>query len=171
MEDPNVMRLKPSILRHVILLLTSAGLVAMGAFLVTRGQPFGWVCIAFFGMGVLVILLTLLPGSSYLELRPGGIELSSLYRKWFVRWSDVQEFFPTRVATKQMVCWNYTPGYAAQARGRRLSMGLAGVEAGLPDTYGLSAQELSALLNEWRAKHTGERPNNSFKPNPLRGSA
>src|SRR5687768_16825554 len=121
MEHSNVMRLKPSVMRHVILLLTSAGFVAMGGFLVARGQPFGLLIIVCFGVGALVALLTLVPGSSYLELKPGGIELSSLYRKWFVAWSDVQEFFPARVANKQMVCWKYAPDYAAQTLGRRLS--------------------------------------------------
>ena len=42
-----------------------------------------------------------------------------------------------------MVCWNYVPGYDKQKLGRRLAMGLSGVEAGLPDTYGRPAQELA----------------------------
>jgi hypothetical protein len=38
------------------------------------------------------------------------------------------------------------PGFDGQATGRRISAGLTGVEAGLPDTYGHTAPELAALM-------------------------
>lgn len=149
-------RLTPSPWRHLLLVVLSGAFVVMGGFLVSRGQPFGWLCIAFFGLGVLLGLATLVPGASYLELREDGFEFRSIYRKWFQRWSDIEEFFPQRIATNDMVCWNYTPGYDAQARGRKLSAGLTGVEAALPDTYGLSAPELAELMNQWRVRHAGD---------------
>ena len=149
------LRLRPSPWKHVALMVLSAGFVTMGGFLVAEGQAFGWLCIAFFGLGVVVAIVTLLPGASYLELRRDGFEFSSLYRKWFQRWSDVDEFFPRRIATNVMVCWNFAPGYVGQARGRKVSAGLTGVEAGLPDTYGMPAAELAALMNRWRLGDPG----------------
>ncbi len=150
MTRPASLRLRSSPWKHLKLMVVSAGFVTMGGFLVARGQAFGWLCIAFFGLGVVVAIVTMLPGASYLELRRDGFEFSSLYRKWFQRWSDVEEFFPQRIATNVMVCWNFAPGYVGQLRGRRVSAGLAGVEAALPDTYGMPAAELAALMNRWR---------------------
>jgi hypothetical protein len=137
------------------LVVLSAGFVVMGGFLVTEGQTFGWLCMAFFGLGVLVGLVSLVPGASYLELRRDGFEFRTLHRKWFQRWSDVEAFFPQRIATQDMVCWNFAPGYAGQPRGRKVSAGLTGVEAGLPDTYGMSAHALAELMNQWRIRYAG----------------
>lgn len=79
--------------------------------------------------------------------------MSSLYRKWFVRWSDVQLFFPKHIASIKLVCWNYMPGHAEDVGGRNFSARLTGVEAGLPDTYGRSADESIELMNEWLLRH------------------
>ena len=148
------MRLKPSPWSLLLLLAISSGFVASGAFLIGQGEFLGgWLCVGFFGLGVLVALVSLLPGSNYLELTTSGLEVSSLYRKWFVRWTDVQEFFPVVVSTKRLVGWDYSPTYTAQSLGRNISRGLAGIEAALPDTYGLSAEALATLLNEWRTEH------------------
>ena len=148
------MRLKPSPWRLLLLLAISSGFVAIGLFLLSRSESIeAWLCVGFFGLGAIVALVSLIPGSSYLELRPDGIEICSLFRKWFVRWGDVQYFFPMVVSHREMVGWNYSESYTAQSFGRKLSSGMAGVEAALPDTYGLTAEALSCLLNEWRLKH------------------
>lgn len=155
--SPATLRLTPNPWKHVALVLLSGGFVVMGAFLVARGHAFGWLSVGLFGLGVVVGLATLVPGASYLELRQDGFEFSSLFRKWFQRWSDVDEFFPRRIATNVMVCWNFAPGYGGQPRGRKLSAGLTGVEAALPDTYGMPAAELAALMNRWRVDARGAR--------------
>ena len=152
------MRLKPSPWRHLMLLGLSGGFVVLGLFVLRDHSVLGWLTVAFFGLGVLVALITLVPGSSYLELSPSRITVRTLYRTWHVNWSDVSEFFVSRVGARSMVCWSYSPGYSAARRGREISRSLAGVEAGLPDTYGLSAAELSDLLNQWRVEHTGHAP-------------
>lgn len=153
MARGGVMRLRPNPWKQTVLILICAGFLALGGFLVSQGDAFGWLCVAFFGAGLLVFLLGLLPGSSYLEFRRDGFEMSSLYRKWFVRWSDVQSFFPHRIASNRMVCWNCVPDHQGHASGHRLSARLTGVEAALPETYGRSADELADLMNQWRLRH------------------
>jgi hypothetical protein len=51
-----------------------------------------------------------------------------------------------------MVGWNFVPAYAAHKAGRALSSALAGVQAALPDTYRMKAEELSALMNELKRR-------------------
>ena len=148
------MRLKPSPWRLLLLLSISASFVVLGTFLISEGELVGgWFCAGFFGLGVLIAIVSLLPGSSYLDISSAGMEIRSLYRKWFVRWTDVQEFYPVVISNRKMVAWDYSPTYTAQSMGRKISRGVSGVEAALPDTYGMSAESLATLLNEWRAQH------------------
>ncbi|MFY2765148.1 STM3941 family protein [Arenimonas sp. MALMAid1274] len=147
------MTLKPRLSRFVLLLLVCAAFVALGIFLVLRGQMLlGWLNVGFFGLGVAVAAISLLPGSNYLRLSRDGFEVCSLYRRGTVRWRDVQAFFPAEIARRPLVCWNYADDYDRQRAGRLLATELAGVEAALPDTYGLSADALAQLLNQWRAR-------------------
>jgi hypothetical protein len=46
----------------------------------------------------------------------------------------------------------YEPDYASTARGvagRKISRSMVGVDGALPDTYGMSADELAELMNNW----------------------
>ena len=149
------MRLTPLPSKFVILLLASAAFVAMGLFLVAQGKPLiGWLNIVFFGLGVAVAIVTLLPGSNHLQLGDEGFEVCSLYRRWSVRWADVDSFFPAFISRREMVCWNYVSGYSGQRTGRGVASQLTGVEAALPDTYGMTPAALADLLNQWRMRNT-----------------
>jgi len=165
------LQLRPSPWKHLALLATCSGFVALAVLLEANHSLLAWATGLFFGLGVLVALVKLIPGSSFLRLTPDHMSVRTLYRTWHVRWSDVSEFFVAPVGGRNMVFWNYTPEFAEKERGRAVSRAFAGVEAGLPDTYGRSAAELATLLNEWRKQDQGARPNNSSKPTPLRGAA
>lgn len=47
------------------------------------------------------------------------------------------------------------PEYAdsRDSRLRRMSQKLIGVDGALPDTYGMSVDDLAALLNDWLTRH------------------
>jgi hypothetical protein len=49
-----------------------------------------------------------------------------------------------------MVLFNYAPSAPGSARLRRLATALSGREGALPDCYGLSAEQLAALLNAYK---------------------
>ena len=152
------MKLKPSPWKHIFLLALSSAFFALGIHLVRENPIIGWLTIVFFGLGVVVFAISVVPGSSFLQLRDEGLTLRSLYRTWHVSWLDTSEFFVARVGGRQMVCWNYSPSFVGQRLGRAMSRGIAGVEAGLPDTYGRSATELAQLLNEWHMRYNANRP-------------
>lgn len=152
------MRLKPSPWRLLMLLALSAAFALVGLVVIERHLLAGLLITAFFGVGALIALVALLPGSSYLELSAQGMTLRTLYRSWHLDWSEVSGFFVCRVAGRTMVCWDRSDG-GADARGvRALSRSLAGARAGLPDNYGLSAVQLAELLESWRLGHTDPQP-------------
>lgn len=51
--------------------------------------------------------------------------------------------------------FDYSPG--ARPTAAWLSRSVAGAEGAVPDTYGLSAQELAHVLDMWRARYADGR--------------
>jgi hypothetical protein len=51
-----------------------------------------------------------------------------------------------------MVVFNFSNLHPRQRVLRKLSSAMSGYEAGLPETYGLSAEELAATMNDWRER-------------------
>jgi hypothetical protein len=95
----------------------------------------------------------LLPNSSYLTLTEQGFLFSSLFRKHFVTWSDVQSFSPVKIQFNRLVGWNYSTEYLKSRRLRDVNTAVAGVEAALPDTYGWPAEQLAEVMNQLRKTH------------------
>lgn len=141
-----------------MLTLTAVSLVFVAiGFAIREREPWAaYSCMAFFGLCALVGAINLHPQSSYLEVTAEGFAFTSLFRRTFVAWENVEHFFPVTIARNGMVGWDYKPAYAGQAVGRKISSALADVEAALPDTYGLPAAELSAILNKHLTVQRGE---------------
>jgi len=147
----DALQLKPGPWKHLALFMTSVAFVVVAVLLGPKHPLLAWLTGILFGLGAIVALVTVLPGSSFLRLEPERMTVCSLYRTWHIPWSDIDSFFVASVGGRQMVCWRYAPGFFGQQRGRAISRTVAGVEAALPDTYGKSAIELATLLNQWRA--------------------
>lgn len=149
--------LRPSRLKWIALLLVSIAFVAGCLFL--RGDPGwngieDWVTLVFFALCGLVALVSLMPGASYLRLDARGFETRTLYRSHRTEWADVAEvgIICMPPARKQMVGWNYRPGRGKPSRLRKFNLDNFGFEAALPDTYGMKASDLVALLELLRAR-------------------
>ena len=70
MDLGQTLSLHPRRAKLVGWLLVSTGFVVGSLWMVRAGQWFGWVGVTFFGLGVVVFVLQLLPNSTY--LRMGG---------------------------------------------------------------------------------------------------
>jgi hypothetical protein len=111
------------------LIMGSAAFVAIAILIYDRQPLVAWLCGGFFALCVLVGLVNLHPRAGYLTLRADGFEFASLFRKTFVRWSDVAAFVPIRMSGNKLVAWEYVPGYDAHSRMRRVNISVAGIEA------------------------------------------
>lgn len=145
--------LKPRPLKMFFLLLGSGMFVAIGVWLIPREPLISWATIIFFGLCSVVAVIGLHPKSSFLTLTAEGFLFASLFRRHFVKWSHVQSFSPTRIGGNNMVGWNYVPEFRPLSKLRRANVAIAGVEAALPDTYGMSVDTLCALLSELRNQY------------------
>lgn len=148
---PVTYRTRP--VKMLLLTFGSGIFVSMGIWLLPRQPYVALADIIFFSLGVLVGLVGLLPNSSYLTLTEQGFLFASLFRKHFVSWSNVQSFVPVKIQFNRMVGWNYSPAFGGSQRLRGINTAIAGVEAALPDTYGMSAEQLANLMNQLRDIH------------------
>ena len=146
------LRLHPSRLKMLGLLAVCLVFVALG-LLMSREQPaMGYFCAAFFGLGIPVFSLQMLPGKSYLELAHDRFTTTSLFKRATVQWSDIAELRVIRIHGNKMVGWNYTAAYAGRGTGHAVSSALAGVHGALPDTYGMKAEALAELMDAIRQR-------------------
>ena len=146
------MKLLPSRLKMLRMLAIAAAFVAIGVLMREKEPVLGVLVSTFFGVGTVVLLTQLSRKAAYLELSQDGFTFSTLFKTRRFAWSDVAGFRVVAMRGHRMVGWDFTPGYAGQASGRRLASRLVGVEGALPDTYGRRAEDLAELMNELKAR-------------------
>lgn len=147
--------LRPSRLKTSGLLTISLIFVGTGVWMLNSNgaaPATAWLTVIFFGVGTVVFAVMLLPGASYLRLEPGGYTVCTLFRSSFYPWSTVRGFGVTRIFLRRMVGINLEPGSGIAAGLGRVNARLVGFEGALPDTYGMSAAALAALMNEALAR-------------------
>jgi hypothetical protein len=146
-------RLQASRRKWAVMLVLSLAFVSGGVWIAPRDPFVGYSCIAFFGMGAAMAAVTLHPNSTYLILDSKGFTFSTLFRKAFFPWSQVQIFLPVRVALNQMVGWNFTSDYWKMQTLRKVNTAISGAEAALPDTYGVPVKDLVRVMNSLREEY------------------
>ncbi len=156
MDKDDTLLLKPRKTRQVRVLLAGLIFVSIGILMVQAHNMLGWLLVTFFGLGVLVFAVNMLPNSAYLRLTKDGFEVRQLFKSFFYKWSDVQDF-QTRVRLhhgipiRTYVAFNFASTYTKLAKMRALAKAISGCEGQLPDNFGMEAQELAELMAQWKA--------------------
>ncbi len=145
--------------------------VIVGIWLAQDTGWIGYLCAGFFALGVPVAIIQLLPGSSYLRIADDGLSFANLYRETNIPWSAIDHFSvvtikQTGITVNKMVGFNFVPTYEPAKIGRRISTAIAQCEGALPDTYGLTAEELADLLNERLAEYNRSTDEQKLECNP-----
>lgn len=116
-----------------------------------------WPGVALFLGGVPFLLFMLIKGAS-LRLDREGFEIVQAWRRSRTHWRDASPFELAVVSgtLQRMVVFDD----AAQASSKLAAMNrsLTGRTSALPDTYGLSLEALSELMNAWQARALASRP-------------
>ena len=143
--------LRPSKRKWVLVAIGSFLFTALGFFLMPEVGLFGWVLVLFFGACFIVAVLGFVPGASYLKLMPDGFVHCSLWRKNRFRWRDVKDFHVIYMRGHPMIVFDVS-GLERVSIMAGLSRFVSGADAALSDTYGLKADDLAKLMNDWKAK-------------------
>ncbi len=151
--------LRPSKLKTIAFLIVSLALTVGGFFMIEEKGFMGWITFICFGLASIVFLLQFIPNSTYLKLTHDGFEVRSLFRSHFTPWDQILQFKAGYLGPNKGVVYDYSFKHQKQATGKKISKLLAGNEGGLPETYGMSAKDLAALMNEWKAKSKPAKTN------------
>jgi hypothetical protein len=173
---PGPVTLHPSRIKWLLVLL-AGGVLAFGGYLmVSDGDSRGWFVLAFFAAVAIVAAIVLLPGAGGLTLDRNGFRATSLFRGFSARWEQVRGFESVSVPPSWQKLVVYDDINLA-GKIAKLNVAIAGHNAGLPDTYGLSADDLARLMTLWQdramraepgAGAAGSKPRSAFGRRPLR---
>ena len=156
------MTLYPKKSQAIGLFFLCAIFVAIGIWMGVTGEWIGYLIAGFFGLGVVIFIVQLIPGSACLRLDPESFTFCSLYRRTTLPWSAIDGFHvvvmrQTGLKVHELVGFNFVPDYDRNQLSRQISSAVTECEGGLPNTYGKSAEELACLMNEhlqkWREKN------------------
>ena len=139
--------LRPSKTTLILSLVGSALFMVGGIWMASEQPGWGYAAAIFFGLAIVVFGVQLLPNSSYLKLTEEGFEVCSTFKVNTYRWADIEKFSVMNVPLNKMVSWDFVTDYSSQEAGRRVSSRITGSEAALPDTYGMTAEDLAQLMN------------------------
>jgi hypothetical protein len=159
--EPNSLTLYPNKKKTLLFILGCAAFVGI-ILLTIKGPPswFDWLGIIFFGSGVVVFTINLLPNCTHLKLSEKGFEARTLYRSSFTPWADVELFGAGTAMGNKTVCFAYSAFSPSLKKASKDGVGwlrkLNNTEGigWLPQTYGMSAEDLAKLLNKWKQKYS-----------------
>jgi membrane associated rhomboid family serine protease len=150
--------------RKWALIFIGSAVFAAGSLAWFIGQPHVLAAagVLLFGFGTLVTVLQMVPRWAHLRAGPDGLVIRQpLRRTARLPWNDVEQFTAYEIAhqygSTKMVGYDrrdLTP--ARQSVWQTIGRGMSGVDASLPDTYGMRHEELADLLNDARERFATE---------------
>ena len=153
---PDAAELKPDRLRWLVVFLISAGFVAIAAWLGPNEDP-----VLFWGAGGFFLLCALIAAplmfgvGSSLSLDREGFSCRTLFRSFRREWRECSVFYPVSTGFRKYVGFSAQQDEAADPIMAAAHRALIGASGMLPDTFGLTADDLSDFMNRFRARALG----------------
>lgn len=128
-------------------------LAGFGFYLyLTEHSTIGLIAGVLSTIGILVVLIQLLPGANSLTLDAEGLTIRAYFRDQRYLWKDISGFRVGKIGLNELVVFNLTSEFKSQSEADRAASefmrNINGFDAALPSNFGLSAAELSKVLNE-----------------------
>jgi hypothetical protein len=126
-------------------ILTLVVFVLVGIWMILDGVWWGWLEVGLCSFGLVMLIVTGLSGKHWLRLGPDGFQIGPTFKEFRVAWSEIKQFFLT--SDGRTVVYEFFPDPSVP-----LDPNAEEDEnySYLPETYGLSAQELLELLNRYK---------------------
>ncbi|MFN3581940.1 MAG: STM3941 family protein [Pseudomonas sp.] len=139
-------------LKALLLLVVSILFVVAGFWMINEESVIGWLCVIFFGLGIPVALLMLLPNAIFLRIDEAGFEMGSLFKSKKIRWEDVDGFRLESVRGAKIILIVFTDTYAQAVKGLVSRALLAGSEGAIADGFDASLGEVLDTLILWKSR-------------------
>jgi hypothetical protein len=149
---PGPVTLYPSRRKWLLVLAGGVLLAAGGVLMVRSGDPTGWFPLIFFALVAVVAAAAMLPGAGALLLDREGFQVTTLFRHHRTRWQDATGFMASRIppASQRFVVYDDVTQSAKSLA--KINVEIIGRNGALPDTYGLSPDDLASVMAQWRER-------------------
>jgi hypothetical protein len=138
-ELPETLYLPPSRARWIFVVVVSSFIVALNLYgVAAHGMPALGALAVIFGIMAALTGAQLIPGSAGLWLDRQGFTFRLFWYDRRREWKEITPILSSQVGLLQMVGYNRAGDEPNKPR------------EVLPDTYGISANELADLMNHWR---------------------
>ena len=135
-------------------LLSSLVFTAFGFKLIMQAHSTaGWIIAIVFGFAAIASLIPLLPNQSYLKLDKYGFTIRSMFQTVKVKWHEVENFEAAKRLNKESVTFSFEN----KTRNYLNVENLIGKREVLPDIYGMEAQALAELMEDFRKRFSYPR--------------
>jgi hypothetical protein len=149
---PGPVTLYPS-RRKWLLVFTGGALFAVGGvWMVKSGDATGWFPLIFFLLVALVAAVAMLPGAGALMLDREGFQITNLFRRHRTPWRDAVHFTASSIPPARQRWVVYDDVSQSTKPVAKINVAIIGRNAALPDTYGLSPDDLGQLMTQWRER-------------------
>lgn len=152
---PDGMELKPDRLRWLVVFLISAGFVAIAGWVGPGDPMLFWGAGGFFVVCALIATPLMLGVGANLRLDREGFACRTLFRTFRREWRECSSFYPVTTGMRKFVGFSTPQDEAAHPGMAAFNRSVVGATGMLPDTFGLSAEDLSDLMNRFRARALG----------------
>jgi hypothetical protein len=150
-QFPKPLTLYPSRSKYFILFVVSALGFYMSVVLAKQDSTATiWFCVVFCTVCAIVFATYLVPGSASLTLDADGFRVKQFYFVRKSRWQNVTSINVGDSPPSRIKFVRYNDTQWSGWRLARWETAALGYNAMLPDTYGMSADDLAALMTHWR---------------------
>ena len=150
---PDRMELKPNRLSWLFIFLISAAFVAIAVWIGPEEDPtLFWFAGGFFLLCALISTPLMLGVGSRLILERDSFTCRTLFRSFTRQWRECSDFHPVYAGLRRYVGFTTQQDEAAHPNLAAVNRALVGASGMLPETFGISAEELADLMNGFRAR-------------------
>ncbi len=153
---PETMTLRPDRLRWLLVFAICAGFVAIAVWIGPEDPVLFYGAGGFFMLCGLIAAPLMIGVGSSLVLDRDGFACRTLFRTFRRRWRDCSAFHPVTTGFRRYVGFSAQEDEAAHPRMAAANRAMIGATGMLPETYSLSAEELSDLMNSFRVRAMGD---------------
>lgn len=153
---PDSMTLKPDRLRWLFVFLISIGFVGIALWMGPNEDP-----LLFWGGGGFFLLCALIAAplmfgvGSTLTLDGKGFTCRTLFKSFRREWRECSAFYPVSMGLRKFVGFSTEQDEAAHPNLAAANRTMIGATGMLPDTFGLTAEDLADLMNTYRGRARG----------------
>lgn len=138
-----------------LLFLGSICFVVLGVLMASEKPLLGWLCAAFFGLGIPASIFMMLPNAMFLRLDHEGFEMGAAFGRQKILWSEVDGFQISSIRGNKMIEILYNENYGRQKVGLAVASAMAGMEGAIANSYESSLEEVFDALVAWKERYGG----------------